>query len=152
MIGVRHSIWRLLIAAVLILLPLASHASEVRQMQFDKISLPYEANVVERVYKDSQGMMWFATRRGLFAYDGYNIRRLYEGNYHAMVAMDDDMLCLGSDNGLGWISLKTEQFVSPFEDFPATGEVRSLACHNGTLFVGTKSEGLFCLDMKKHAW
>ena len=152
MIGVRHSIWRLLIAAVLILLPLASHASEVRQMQFDKISLPYEANVVERVYKDSQGMMWFATRRGLFAYDGYNIRRLYEGNYHAMVAMDDDMLCLGSDNGLGWISLKTEQFVSPFEDVPATGEVRSLACHNGTLFVGTKSEGLFCLDMEKHAW
>ena len=152
MISVRHSIWRLLVAAVLILLPYVSHASEVMQMQFDKISLPYEANVVERIYKDSQGMMWFATRRGLFAYDGYNIRRLYEGNYHAMVAMDDDMLCLGSDNGLGWISLKTEQFVSPFEDVPATGEVRSLAFHNGTLFVGTKSEGLFCLDMEKHAW
>ena len=152
MISVRHSIWRLLVAAVLILLPYVSHASEVMQMQFDKISLPYEANVVERIYKDSQGMMWFATRRGLFAYDGYNIRRLYEGNYHAMVAVDDDMLCLGSDNGLGWISLKTEQFVSPFEDVPATGEVRSLACHNGTLFVGTKSEGLFCLDMEKHAW
>ena len=172
MIGVRHSIWRLLVATVLILLPLASHASEVRQrlrerlrvgasagmgapagmMQFDKISLPYEANVVERIYKDSQGMMWFATRRGLFAYDGYNIRRLYEGNYHAMVAMDDDMLCLGSDNGLGWISLKTEKFVSPFEDVPATGEVRSLACHNGILYVGTKSQGLFCLDIKKHAW
>ena len=90
MIGVRHSIWRLLVATVLILLPLASHASEVRQrlrerlrvgasagmgapagmMQFDKISLPYEANVVERIYKDSQGMMWFATRRGLFVSDG----------------------------------------------------------------------------------
>lgn len=152
MIGVRHSLCRFLVAVVFILLPLASHASEVRQMQFDKISLPYEANVVERIYKDNQGMMWFATRRGLFAYDGYNIRRLHEGNYHALVAMDDDMLCLGSDNGLGWISLKTEQFVSPFEDVPATGEVRSLACHNGTLFVGTKSEGLFCLDMKKHAW
>ena len=150
--GVRHSIWRLLVAAVLILLPLASHASEVRQMHFDKISLPYEANVVERIYKDSQGMMWFATRRGLFAYDGYNIRRLYEGNYHAMVAMDDDMLCLGGDSGLRWLNLRTEQFVSPFNDVPATGEVRSLACHNGTLFVGTKSEGLFCLDLKKHAW
>ena len=152
MIGVRHSLCRFLVAVVFILLPLASHASEVRQMQFDKISLPYEANVVERIYKDNQGMMWFATRRGLFAYDRYNIPRLHEGNYHALVAMDDDMLCLGSDNGLGWISLKTEQFVSPFEDVPATGEVRSLACHNGTLFVGTKSEGLFCLDMKKHAW
>ena len=162
MIGVGHGIGRLLVEAVLILLPLASHASEVRQrlrvgdpagmMQFDKISFPYEANIVERIYKDSQGMMWFATRRGLFAYDGYNIRRLYEGNYHAMVAVDDDMLCLGGDSGLRWLSLRTEQFVSPFNDVPATGEVRSLACFNGTLFVGTKSEGLFCLDMKKHAW
>ena len=152
MIGVRHSLCRLSVAVVLILLQLASHASEVRQMQFDKISLPYEANVVERVYRDSQGMMWFATRRGLFAYDGYNIRRLYGGNYHAMVAINDDILCLGGDNGLGWISLRTEQFVSPFDDVPATGEVRSLSCHNGILYVGTKSQGLFCLDLRKHAW
>ena len=152
MIGVRHSLCRLFVAVVLILLQLASHASEVRQMQFDKISLPYEANVVERIYKDSQGMMWFATRRGLFAYDGYNIRRLYEGNYHAMVALDDDMLCLGSDNGLGWLNLRTEKFVSPFDDVPATGEVRTLSYHNGILYVGTKSQGLFCLDMKKHVW
>lgn len=152
MIGVRHSLCRLFVAVVLILLQLASHASEVRQMQFDKICLPYEANVVERIYKDSQGMMWFATRRGLFAYDGYNIRRLYEGNYHAMVALDDDMLCLGSDNGLGWLNLRTEKFVSPFDDVPATGEVRTLSYHNGILYVGTKSQGLFCLDMKKHVW
>lgn len=162
MIGVRHSIWSFLVAAALTLLPLSLRASEVRQrlrvgasagmMQFDKISLPYEANVVERIHKDSQGMMWFATRRGLFAYDGYNIRRLYEGNYHAMVAMDDDILCLGGDDGLKWMSLKTEQFVSPFNKVPATGEVRSLACYNGILYVGTKSQGLFCLDQKKHAW
>ena len=143
MIGTRHSLYKLLVVVVLILLPLASYASEVRQrlrvgasagmMQFDKISLPYEANVVECIHKDSQGMMWFATRRGLFAYDGYNIRRLYEGNYHAMAAMDDDILCLGVDDGLRWLSLKTEQLVSPLNDVPATGEVRSLACHNEIL-------------------
>ena len=152
MIGVRHSLCRLLTIAIVILLAFASHASEIRQMNFDKIGLPYEANTVERIHKDSQGMMWFATRRGLFAYDGYNIRRLYEGNYHAMVAMDNDMLCLGGDDGLRWLSLRTEQFVTPFKDVPATGEVRSLACRNGILYVGTKSQGLFCLDLKKHAW
>lgn len=162
MIGTRHSLYKLLVVVVLILLPLASYASEVRQrlrvgasagmMQFDKISLPYEANVVECIHKDSQGMMWFATRRGLFAYDGYNIRRLYEGNYHAMAAMDDDILCLGVDDGLRWLSLKTEQLVSPLNDVPATGEVRSLACHNEILYVGTKSQGLFCYDLKKHTW
>lgn len=162
MIGVRHNHCKWLVTVVVVLLSLASSASEVRQRlrvgapagmrQFDKIGLPYEANVVERIYKDGQGMMWFATRRGLFAYDGYNIRRLYEGNYHAMVAVSDDILCLGGDDGLRWLSLRTEKFVSPFNDVPATGEVRSLVCHNGTLYVGTKSQGLFCLDLKKRTW
>ncbi|MBR6988556.1 MAG: response regulator [Bacteroidaceae bacterium] len=152
MMGVIHSLYKYVVAAVMILLPLHSPASEVGQMQFENISLPYEANVVERIYKDSQGMMWFATRRGLFTYDGYNIRRLYEGNYHALVAMDEDILCLGGDDGLKWLSLKTEQFITPQDDFPATGEVRSLACSNGILYVGTKSKGLFCYDLKKQVW
>ena len=39
-------------------------------MQFYQITLPYDANVVEGICKDSQGMIWFATRRGVFAYDG----------------------------------------------------------------------------------
>jgi len=133
-------------------LALASHALGVSQMQFDKIRLPYEANVVERIYKDSQGMMWFATRRGLFSYDGYSIRRLYEGNYYAIVAVDNDLLCIGGVDGLRWLNLRTEQFVSPYDDVPSTGEVRSLACHRGKMYVGTKSQGLFSLDLKKHSW
>lgn len=139
-------------AAISILLPLVSYAFEVAPIQFDKITLPYEANVVEHIYKDSQGMMWFATRRGLFAYDGYNVRRLFEGNYHAIVAIDKETLCIGGDGGLRWLNLRTEQLVSPYKKVPATGEVRSLACRNGMMYVGTKSHGLFCLNLKKHSW
>ncbi|MBQ9232101.1 MAG: response regulator [Prevotella sp.] len=162
MMDVRHSLCRLLAAVIVILLSFTSYASEGRQklrigtsagmIQFDKISLPYEANLVERIYKDSQGMMWFATRRGLFLYDGYSIRRLYEGNYYAIVAVDDDVLCIGGEDGLRWLNLRTEKFVMPFDDVPATKEVRSLVCHGGKLFVGTKSQGLFCLDLKKRTW
>ena len=152
MIAIRHRLRGLLLAAIAILLPLASCAFEAKPMQFDKVTLPYEANVVEYVYKDAQGMMWFATRRGLFAYDGYNVRRLFEGNYHAIVAIDNETLCLGGDDGLKWLNLRTEQLISPFKKVPTTGEVRSLVCHNGTMYVGTKSRGLFCLNMKKHSW
>lgn len=121
-------------------------------MQFYQITLPYDANVVEGICKDSQGMIWFATRRGVFAYDGYNIRRLYEGNFHAIVRIDENVLCLGGDSGLRWLNLRTEQFVTPYENIPETGEVRSLICDHGTLYVGTKSHGAFCLDLKKKVW
>lgn len=130
----------------------ASTASDTKQMQFDKIVLPYDANVVESVCKDSLGMMWFATRRGLFSYDGYNIRRLYEGSYYAVLIVDEETLCLGGDAGLRWLNLRTEQFVTPFGDVPEIGEVRSLKCDNGVLYVGTKSNGLFCLDLDKRIW
>lgn len=142
----------MLLAAIFALLPVASYANEVRPMQFEKITLPYEANVVEHICKDAQGMMWFATRRGLFAYDGYNVRRLFEGNYHAIVAVDNETLCLGGDDGLKWLNLRTERLVSPFDKVPTTGEVRSLACYNGIMYVGTKSHGLFCLNLKKRSW
>lgn len=152
MIGLCRHLLRWVVAACAFLLAMVVYAIDGKQMHFDYISLPYEANVVERIYKDRQGMMWFATRRGLFSYDGYNIRRLIEGNYHALVAVDDGLLCLGGDEGLRWLDLKSERSVSPFGEMPATGEVRSLACQGGRLFVGTKAHGLFCLDLKKHSW
>ena len=152
MIGVRHSVCRLLAAVAVALLQLSPGYAGDRLLRFDKISLPYEANVVERIHKDGQGMVWFATHRGVFSYDGYNIRRLFEGNYHAVAAVAEDVLCFGGDDGLRWLSLRSEKLVSPYKDVPATGEVRSLTCHGGTLFVGTKSQGLFCLDLKKHSW
>lgn len=150
--GVKLYLNRCMMALFVLLSASASTASDTKQMQFDKIVLPYDANVVESVCKDSLGMMWFATRRGLFSYDGYNIRRLYEGSYYAVLIVDEETLCLGGDAGLRWLNLRTEQFVTPFGDVPEIGEVRSLKCDNGVLYVGTKSNGLFCLDLDKRIW
>lgn len=150
--GVKLYLNRCMMALFVLLSASASTASDTKQMQFDKIVLPYDANVVESVCKDSLGMMWFATRRGLFSYDGYNIRRLYEGRYYAVLIVDEETLCLGGDAGLRWLNLRTEQFVTPFGDVPEIGEVRSLKCDNGVLYVGTKSNGLFCLDLDKRIW
>lgn len=123
--GVKLYLNRCMMALFVLLSASASTASDTKQMQFDKIVLPYDANVVESVCKDSLGMMWFATRRGLFSYDGYNIRRLYEGSYYAVLIVDEETLCLGGDAGLRWLNLRTEQFVTPFGDVPEIGEVRS---------------------------
>ena len=150
--GMGYRLYWYLAALILTVLSYPLNASETRLMQFSKISLPYEANVVEHVYKDSQGMMWFATRRGVFSYDGYSIRRLFEGNFYSVAATGDKTLCFGGDTGLRWLDLTTEQFVSPYGDVPETGEVRSMACHDGILYVGTKARGLFSLDLKKKMW
>lgn len=128
------------------------NASEGKTTQFHIITLPYEANVVEHVLQDQQGMMWFATRRGLFSYDGYHTRRLAEGHFYAIIKIDEETFCIGGEAGLRWFNLKTEQFITPYGDTPETGEVRSLALHRGMLYVGTKQQGLFCLDMKNHLW
>ncbi|MCR5361331.1 MAG: response regulator [Bacteroidales bacterium] len=149
---VRKSLFRCLAALLAVISPCVSVASDVRPMQFDKITLPYEANVVSAVCKDSLGMMWFATRRGLFSYDGYSVSRLVGGNYQAAVVMADGTLCMGGDFGLRWMDLRTEQYVTPYGDVPETGEVRSLLCHGDVLYVGTRSNGLFCLDLKRRIW
>ncbi|MBR1552362.1 MAG: response regulator [Muribaculaceae bacterium] len=131
----------------------AGHAAVMDSvMRFHIINLPYEANVVERIVKDSQGMMWLATRRGIFSYDGYNLRRLAEGNYHALTLLENDILCAGGDNGLLWLDLHTERPTTPWGPPPATGEVRALFFHQGTLFVGSKSQGLFMLDTQHGKW
>lgn len=137
---------------ITIMSPVAFFASGSRLIQFDKIPLPYDANIVEHIYKDSYGMIWFATRRGLFSYDGYNTRRLYEGNFNTMVAVNNDLICLGSSDGLMWLDLRTEKLITPDWEVPAAGDVRSLTCFENKLFVGTKARGLFCLDLTKHTW
>lgn len=132
--------------------PYMLHAINMQSARFEHISLPYEANVVECICKDHQGMMWFGTRRGLFAYDGYNSRRIIEGGFHAVITVTKNVICLGGDNGLLWLNLHNEQFELPYGNNPETGEVRSIAIHGQRLYIGSKSRGLFALNLKTKCW
>lgn len=143
------------VMAVLLLMatsPSYAYEDQVLPPQFNNIFLPYDANSVNCILQDEQGLMWFGTRRGVFAYNGFNTRKIADGNFHAIIKVTDDILCLGGDGGLYWMNIKTEQFESPFPDVPATGEVRTLAYYDDVLYVGTHSRGLFTFDVKRKIW
>ena len=39
---------------------------------FHNIKLPFDANVVNAIFQDSNGLIWIGTKRGLVNYNGYN--------------------------------------------------------------------------------
>ena len=46
---------------------------------FHNIKLPFDANVVNAIFQDSNGLIWIGTKRGLVNYNGYNYHLCYFG-------------------------------------------------------------------------
>lgn len=112
-----------MITIFFILFGLSAHPVELSQnplqedytyQAFKNIALPFDANIVNIVYQDKQGMMWFGTKRGLFNYNGYDIHEYIndkksDGNSILAIAqVDSQYLAIGTDYGLLWFNLKTE--------------------------------------------
>lgn len=122
---------------------------------FKNINLPSDANIVNAVYQDSLGMMWFATQNGLFNYNGYDLHISADGNYlygnsiYAIVQLDKTHLCVGTDNGLFWYDMQKERLEDSFQELAMRKAIRSLALFEGNLWIGTRDEGLYCYDFQK---
>lgn len=46
---------------------------------FYNIKLPFDANVVNTIFQDSNKLIWIGTKRGLVNYNGYNYHLCYYG-------------------------------------------------------------------------
>ena len=46
---------------------------------FMNLKLPYDANTVNTIYQDNNGLMWIGTKRGLINYNGFNYHLCYFG-------------------------------------------------------------------------
>ncbi len=149
MIQHNHFLRRLWAIALFLLMAESIHAQLSQSTRFINVSLPYASNEIEQVWQDHQGMIWLITRHGVFTYDGYNARRIIGGNYYAATALSKDILILGSDNGLRSLDIRSGQMCNPLGEVPQTGDIRSLALSRGTLYVGTKLNGLFCYDFRR---
>lgn len=152
MIQHNHFLRRLWAIALFLLMAESIHAQLSQSTRFINVSLPYASNEIEQVWQDHQGMIWLITRHGVFTYDGYNARRIIGGNYYAATALSKDILILGSDNGLRFLDIRSGQMCNPLGEVPQTGDIRSLALSRGTLYVGTKLNGLFCYDFRRRLW
>jgi signal transduction histidine kinase/ligand-binding sensor domain-containing protein/DNA-binding response OmpR family regulator len=120
---------------------------------FKNIVLPFDANIVNTIYQDQQGIMWFGTKRGLFNYNGYNIHEYIndkksDGNSILTIAqIDSQYLSIGTDYGLLWFNLKTEQYEDIHPELEILKAIRSLAFFDNKLWIGTRDEGLYYYDI-----
>ena len=92
--------------------------------------------------------MWVGTQSGLFSYNGYQIYKLARetdieyANITAIVQVSKEYLCIGTNKGLRFLNLFTEQFENLYPVTQMGKSVRSLAVWDNKLWIGTKEEGL----------
>ena len=115
---------------------------------FKNISLPIDANLVNAVFQDSNGMIYFGTQRGLYSYNGYDLQEYQDAMYpngnsiFAIMQFDEQFLCIGTDHGIRWFNLTTKVIEDSYCNISFTSAVRSLAMYDGYLWVGTRDLGL----------
>lgn len=86
----------------------------------------FAANAVNGIYQDSQGFMWFATRQGLYKYDGYRFTAYRHDEddpaslstdwTHVIAEDHEGGLWIGTGRGLNRLDRRTETFTRYLHD------------------------------------
>lgn len=135
---------RSLILYIASLMSLAVQATQYDT--FDNIRLPYDANEINCVFQDSYGMVWLGTKRGLLNYNGYDTHILATGSVQTIIQYNS-FLCIGTDDGILWLDLKNGGIDKKYEALNRIHAVRSLLVSKNKLWIGTRDDGLFILDL-----
>ena len=120
---------------------------------FKNISLPVDANLVNAVFQDCSGMIWFGTQRGLYSYNGYDLHEYHDAMYpngnpiFAIMQIDEQYLCLGTDHGIRWFNLTSKIVEDTYRDIIFSPAVRSLAIYDGYIWAGTRDLGLMRISL-----
>lgn len=129
--------------------------SDNQYKAFQNIRLPFDANQVNTVFQDNQGLIWIGTRNGLFNYDGYNAYRVPDengyqgGNVFSIIQLDSIHLCIGTDTGLSLFNLSMEQYSDLYPGMENIKSVHSLTMFDDKLWIGSHEEGLSYYDFNK---
>lgn len=121
---------------------------------FYNMKLPFDANVVNTICQDSNGLIWIGTKRGLVNYNGYNYHLCYYGkdmpdeNTIQAIVQLQHCLYVGTDNGIRKLNLLTWKFENIDNELSKVKAVRALTVFEGKLWIGTRDEGLQYYDMQ----
>lgn len=144
--------------------PLIAQSSEV-DLIFERFDLPDSKNAVLKMYQDSPGFLWFASKIGLIRYDGLRFLTFpYDAVNEQSLTNDDPEFIYQDKQGILWLT-HVGGFLTSFD--PITEEatrytlpdsLRTIGVnlwshcvvedHEGSLWVGT-NQGLFRLDQDR---
>ncbi len=152
---------RLLFVCVFVFCAAQMFSAGVPHLQFSSLTtsdgLP--TNEVTRVFQDSEGFMWFATRYGLCKYDGYEVR-VYKSNLNtpglltsnSITCVADDRkgnIWFGTANGMCALNKKTGKIKKYFLSKVKQNSIcEVLVTRRGQIWIAT-DEGMALLDTTK---
>ena len=139
---------------IAVLFCLASARSLPYKMTFITADNGLSRNLVDHIFRDSRGFMWFSTNNGLDRYDGYefvhfnsrnSFNLLQSDNVHCVEEDQNNNLWIGTENGLYFLNYKSGEITSASK---LTGSKLSFLNHQisfiekdeqGNLWVGHNS-------------
>ena len=130
--------------------------AQVDQMHVERLSAAYGLpnGAIKDIIQDRYGFLWFATREGIFRYDGYEFEAyrhdvhdstsLSHPNVNDLYEDDDGNLWIGSSNGLNLLDRRTKTFQRfyPAPDNEIKTKILNTVNHitsdrGGNLWLGT---------------
>ncbi len=146
----------------MIILPVLSQQQNPEIRRFTKDNA-LSHNIIEEVFQDEKGFMWFGTYDGLARFDGYSVK-YYKYNHldknsisndviTSMVQDDAGVLWIGTHMGLNSYDPSTEKFTRYYASQLDTNSLISnqilslMIDNNGFLWIGTYF-GLSIMDLR----
>ena len=135
---------RYLVCIISLLMPIfvpyvqAAYESPASELEWKNVLLDGRKTAVYCLKKDSRGIMWLGTNRGLFFYDGVSTRPIggsaLSGSHIHSIVEKDDRLYIGSDNGL-FVYDYAAGTVTPYPG-QTPKEIRTLLAAGDCLWIG----------------
>lgn len=118
---------------------------------FDNLNSKTATLPVRCFVQDATGMMWLGTARGLYSYDGYDVRHYISEELpsHQIIKcclIFQETLFLGGENGILLFNLQTGKFSKPDVEFNET--VSAFFLYKGEVWLGAES-GIYIYNMEK---
>jgi len=121
--GVRSKRVLFVILLILTISPRLLAQEDKVEFEYLTISEGLSSNTVRCIYKDSEGLLWFGTDKGLNKYNGRTIEKFNHTSGDSATLIDDKIICvfedhqerlwIGSAFGLNWFD-KKKNIVSSF--------------------------------------
>ena len=141
---------------VLILLPVTVNAQKPWKtgkilqdyITFRNIPIEYSSRPVYATLQDSRGMMWIATSKGIYSYNGYNLHGYgLNLNVQSLCQIDDRHLCLGTMKGIFFLDIFTGKVVPPYPRLQHLSMIRRLRIYRNILWIASDADGLLSFNI-----